>query len=140
MLAARTAVQCWWSAPGFCGIAIPWGWRRLPRTVALVLALASAVLIVRCLMRFQPRRKWAGSHLRRAVLVPAGRMGRLHSITGFFVASLLGFLVCGLTARYEPWPMRRWVGFVALAVAAVALFYGLFSEVLKVPFPRGWLL
>src|SRR5690606_29771738 len=113
-----------------------------PRAVALVMALASVVLIVRCLMRLQlPAKVEAGSHLRRAVLVLIliGWVA-LIPITGFFVASLLGFIACGLTARFEPWPMRRWVGFVTMALAAVALFYGLFSEVLKVPFPRGWLL
>ena len=136
---AMLVVSAWvlWESQSYTELAAVF-----PRTVALVLALASGILIVRCLMRLQlPAKVEAGSHLRRAVLVLAlvGWVA-LIPVIGFFIASLLGFIVCGLTARYEPWPMRRWVGFVTMALAAVALFYGLFSEVLKVPFPRGWLL
>lgn len=133
------AVSAWviWEAQGYSELAA-----AFPRTVALVMALASIILIVRCLMRREaPAAVEAGSQLRRAVLL-AALIGwvALIPIAGFFLASLLGFIACGLTARYEYWPKRRWIGFVALAIAAVAMFYGVFSEILKVPFPQGWLL
>lgn len=133
------AVSAWvlWESQSYTELAA-----AFPRTVALVMALASAILVVRCLMRRELRTSVeAGSQLRRAVLLSAliGWVA-LIPIAGFFLASLLGFITCGLTARYEHWPKRRWIGFLALAIAAVAMFYGLFSEILKVPFPQGRLL
>lgn len=112
-----------------------------PRTVALVMAAASVVLIVRCLLRMQrPAEVEAGSRLHRgALLLVLVGWAVLIPVIGFFLASVAGFVASGLTARYEPWSAARWAGLLAMAFAAVGVFYGLFSEVLRVPFPQGWL-
>jgi hypothetical protein len=136
---AMLAVAAWvlWESEGFTELAA-----AFPRTVALVLAGASAVLIVRCLLRRQrPTGEAGGSQLRRgALLVVLAGWVAMIPVAGFFAASVAGFLASGLIARYERWPARRWIVFLALALLAVALFYGLFSNVLLVPFPRGLLL
>lgn len=135
MLAA--AVWVFWESQDYTELAA-----AFPRTVALVLAGASAVLIVRCLLRLQPvAGERGGSHRHRValVLVLAGWVV-LIPVAGFFVASVAGFVGAGLAARYERWTLRHWAGFLTLAVVAVGLFYGLFSHVLRVPFPQGILL
>lgn len=136
---AMLAVAAWvfWESEGFTELAA-----AFPRTVALVLAAASVVLILRCLLRLQrPAGEAGGSQLRRGALmiVLAGWVAMV-PVAGFFAASVAGFLASGMTARYERWTARSWIIFLALALLAVAAFYGLFSKVLLVPFPRGLLL
>src|SRR3546814_5961028 len=105
------------------------------------MAAASVVLIVRCVLRLQrPAEVEAGSRLHRgALLLVLVGWAVLIPVVGFFLASVAGFVASALTARYEPWSAPRWAGLLAMAVAAVGVFYGLFSEVLRVPFPQGWL-
>lgn len=136
---AMLAVSGWvfWEAEGYTELAAVF-----PRTIALVLALASVVLIVRCLLgRQRGVADDGGSHLRRGAVVAvlAGWLA-LIPVLGFATASLAGFVAMGATAHYERWSIRRWAGFMGLALAAVAMLYGLFSTVLRVPFPKGMLL
>ena len=125
-----------WEAEGYSELAA-----AFPRAVALIMMVASVALIVRCLLRLQPPAEVeVGSRLHRgALLLVLFAWAALIPIIGFFLASVAGFVASGLTARYEPWPAPRWLGLLAMAVMAVGVFYGLFSEVLRVPFPQGWL-
>jgi hypothetical protein len=135
---AMLALSAWviWESEGYSELAA-----AFPRTVALIMAAASVVLIGRCLLRLQrPAEVEAGSLLHRgALLLVLVGWAALIPVIGFFLASVAGFVASALTARYESWSAGRWAGLLAMAAATVGLFYGLFSEVLLVPFPQGWL-
>lgn len=135
---ATLALSAWvlWESEGYSELAA-----AFPRTVALIMAAASVVLIVRCLLRLQrPTKVEAGSRLHRgALLLVLVGWAALIPVVGFLLASVAGFVASALTARYESLSAPRWAGLLAMAAAAVGVFYGLFSEILRVPFPQGWL-
>src|SRR3546814_13689916 len=84
---AMLALSGWvlWESEGYSELAA-----AFPRTVALIMAAASAVLIVRCLLRLQrPAEVEAGSRLHRgALLLVLFGWAALIPVVGFFLASV----------------------------------------------------
>src|SRR3546814_3291460 len=95
------ALSAWvlWESESYSELAA-----AFPRTVALIMAAASVVLIVRCVLRLQrPAEVEAGSRLHRgALLLVLVGWAVLIPVVGFFLASVAGFVASALTARYEP--------------------------------------
>src|SRR3546814_12959857 len=101
-----------------------------PRTVALIMAAASVVLIVRCLLRLKrPTEVEAGSRLHRgALLLVLVGWAALIPVVGFLLASVAGFFASALPPPYVPLSAPLWACLLSMAAPPVGLFYGVFSE------------
>src|SRR3546814_2906798 len=95
---AVLALSAWvlWESESYSELAA-----AFPRTVALIMAAASVVLIVRCVLRLQrPAEVEAGSRLHRgALLLVLVGWAVLIPVVGFFLASVAGFVASALTAQ-----------------------------------------
>lgn len=115
-----------------------------PRAIAIALIVISAALIVQQLRRpmraGEEQTAAAGSTPRRFALAAVMAVwALLMPVVGFFVTSLLAFLVLLAVANYDGWTARRAAVYGVVGVAVVSGFYLLFVKVLLVPVPGGWL-
>src|SRR3546814_12587103 len=98
---AVLALSAWvlWESESYSELAA-----AFPRTVALIMAAASVVLIVRCVLRLQrPAGVEAGSRLTRgALLLALVGLGVLVPFVGLFLPSVAGFAASPLTPPYDP--------------------------------------
>ncbi|NNG05249.1 MAG: hypothetical protein HKM95_14290 [Inquilinus sp.] len=116
-----------------------------PRAIAIAMIVLSMALVVQQLRR--PRRPGPGrpssgpeSTPRRVALAAVMAAWALSMpVVGFFVTSLLAFLVLLAVANYDGWTPRRMLLYGASGVVVVAGFYLLFVKALLVPVPSGWL-
>lgn len=117
-----------------------------PRAIAIAMIVFSVALIIQQLRRparagSDPLVTPSGSSPRRIALAAVMAVWALAMpVVGFFVTSLLAFLVLLAVANYDGWTVRRAVGYGAVGLAVVTGFYVLFVKILLVPVPGGWLL
>ena len=110
-----------------------------PRIVILVLAVLSAILLVKSWMKPDAKRLFEGiekSNVGFAVVLIGLWVGSI-PLLGLFLASILFFnlLVWLISKERRSW---RAVFFSFVLVAAIAsFFYFVFQEILLVPFPKG---
>src|SRR3546814_19696311 len=95
---AVLALSAWvlWESESYSELAA-----AFPRTVALIMAAASVVLIVRCVLRLQrPAEVAAGSRLHRgALLLVLVGWAVLLPVVGFFLARVAGFVASSSDKR-----------------------------------------
>lgn len=110
-----------------------------PRTVAIVLILASLGYIVLWLLgRTAPEPRTEGSWPRRILLVLVMLASVLAMpLVGFLAASLAMFALLLVVAMYDPWTPYRVIVYPIVGVAVVLGFYYIFSELLLVPLPTA---
>lgn len=110
-----------------------------PRFVAVVLLVSAAILALVVLVHYQrPAKEAGGSNARRVALALALMAWvALIPLFGFQIASLLGFAIVGVVAKYDRWSMRGWSVFALTTVVAVMVFCYVFLLFLNVPLPAG---
>jgi hypothetical protein len=134
VFALLVAGYVFWEAQAFSSLGAVF-----PRFVAGAVAIAALALLVSAALGRQGRvRREPGSDLRRGALA-AVLVAWVAAIpfAGFLLASLLGFIGVGMVAKFESWPMRRWLVFAIVAAVAVVALHLLFAEALDVPLPAG---
>lgn len=114
-----------------------------PRTIAAVMILCSAIVLLRAFLR--PREREVGSpeestKRRLAAIVVMGAWVLLLPVVGFFLTSFCAFLLLLAIANYDGWTWRRALGYGAAALGVVVVFYVVFVRLLLVPTPQGWFL
>ena len=117
-----------------------------PTTISAAMLVFSLVLIVRNVLAARPLAAapdGMGSEStsrRLGFMVAMAGWIVLLPIVGFYVSSLLGFLVILILASHEPARPKTWAVLILFGVAVVTGFYLLMARVLLIPLPRGWLL
>lgn len=106
-----------------------------PRTVAIVMILASLGWIVLVAVGAGRRTEGVGGSLwRPLVLIGVGAgWALLIPVLGFLGAGIVGFVGAMVVAKFHPWSWRAWLGHVALAAAVTGGAYALFAFGLNVP-------
>ncbi|WP_168380964.1 tripartite tricarboxylate transporter TctB family protein [Modicisalibacter radicis] len=112
-----------------------------PRTIAVLVLIFSAALLLRSLLAKPTRpRPEPGSVARRLGLIV---VLLLWSLTlkwlGFVTSSLLSAACLALLSHYHGWTPRRAAGYATVLLLIIALFYVLFAIILNVPLPVGLL-
>lgn len=110
-----------------------------PLFIATGCGLLTVALIVLAVLGRLPTPPVAtGSRLRRLGLVVAIALWvALIPPFGFALASVAGFVLVGVVAKYEPWTRRQWLLFCLLALACSTVVTLFFVEALSVPLPQG---
>lgn len=106
-----------------------------PRSVAMIMILASTIWILIAAFGPKHQRLPAPGTLGRPLgLITVGVLWAVLIPTlGFLPASIIGFIGAMLLAKFDPWPGRKWVKFLAIGVAVVVGGYALFKFALHVP-------
>jgi len=106
-----------------------------PRTVAIVMILASLGWIVMVAVGAGRRAEGVGGSLWRPLVLigVAAGWALLISVLGFLGAGVVGFIGAMVVAKFHPWSGRAWLGHVALAALVTGGAYALFAFGLKVP-------
>ncbi|WP_119680843.1 tripartite tricarboxylate transporter TctB family protein [Indioceanicola profundi] len=115
-----------------------------PRTIATVMIVCSAVLIVVTLLRGRKLQAAASGSVestprRVALIMVMGAWILLMPVLGFFTTSLIAFVALLAVANYDPLPARTMAWYALAAVLTVGAFYLLMTRVLLVPVPKGLL-
>ncbi len=114
-----------------------------PRAVLIAMIIFCVTLIVRNLVLPGPAgaSESAGASTPRRVLLVAAMLGSaaLMPIIGFFLAGLGAFLAIMMIAMYDPWTPYRRIVYPLAGTAVVGVFYFLFTRVLLVSLPTGFL-
>jgi hypothetical protein len=128
-----------------CGIlwmeAIPYSYLAslFPEVVIVVLALLSAVLLVKSWLRPDVKRLFQGIKKRDigfTVVILALWVGTI-PLLGLYASSILFFVLMVLWIGKERRSLSA-IGFYLVLVAAiVSFFYFIFQDLLLVPFPKG---
>lgn len=122
------------------------GWLSsiFPKAMIQIMALISILLIVKGLVRPERRNLFAEGSNRRVLVVALHffAWGIAIPHLGFFVSSVvvISSLVYYLALVTHTVTLRRVAGWFAIVLAEVTFFYLIFTELLHIPLPRGWLM
>ncbi|MEX0731625.1 MAG: tripartite tricarboxylate transporter TctB family protein [Aquisalimonadaceae bacterium] len=107
-----------------------------PRTVAIVMIVAAAVLVARVLTGLPRSPVTPIQSLWRplALIAVMALWAALIGIIGFYPASVVGFICAGILAQFEPWTPGALAKFLAISVSVATAGYAIFAFALKVPF------
>lgn len=112
-----------------------------PRTIALAMMVAAALLAMQSLRRRAAREADArpdGSMVRRALLmVSMLAWALLLPVLGFVTTGLAGFVALLAIANHDGWRPGRTLAYLTVALVTVLLAWLLLRQVLNVPLPRG---
>jgi hypothetical protein len=114
-----------------------------PRAMVVILALVAAALVVKGFVNAQRNDLFVdGNNLRWIVTGVIFFLWILATIyIGFWVSSVVGLTVMVYylsRARITPTP-RMVAGWLVIVMAEVTFFYLIFTKLLLVPLPQGWL-
>jgi hypothetical protein len=118
--------------------------KMFPKAMILIMACISAILVIRGILKPERRNLFSeGSNVR--VIVTALHFfawGIAIAYVGFFVSSVITIssLVYFLALANRSVSLKVMAGWVMIVVFEVGLFYLIFTRLLHVPLPRGFLM
>jgi hypothetical protein len=115
-----------------------------PKAMVIIMALISLGLVVNGIVSPRQRQLFGeGDHL-RAVVTGITLFAWVIAINwvGFYVSSVvsISFLAYYLALARRQVPLRQFAVWVVIIAIEVAIFYLIFTRLLYVPLPEGWLI
>jgi len=115
-----------------------------PRAIAIAMIVFNLLLIGRNLFNFTDEEKEehkAGASTGRRIALIAGMLIScvMMPILGFMISGIITFIFLMMVSMYDQWNGKTMVIYPLVALTLVVGFYMLFSKVLLVPLPVGFL-
>lgn len=105
-----------------------------PKTISIILILASLANVVITLIKKGEPRHPSGSLGRPIGLIAVGALWAISiPILGFLISSIFGFIFAMILAKFDKWSKQVWLRFIVIAIVVVSSGYSLFRFLLNVP-------